>query len=234
MFKKETIKKIINQTEALIEIADLSELDNTPVMISGPNSKVPCNNVNLPPVYTCSNCGGCMYYCYAIKSYVRFEDVRINYTTNYIIFKKDPDRYFNEISLSCRTQSFFRWHSSGDIVNMRYFEGMIQVARENKNCLFLAFTKNDFVVNTWLDKNGGKLPKNLKIIFSYSPDFKPYNPYKLPECHINFENVVMNTLNKAASKRAFKCNGENCGACMIAGVGCWFLKKGQKVLIDEH
>jgi hypothetical protein len=61
---------------------------------------------------------------------------------------------------------FFRWHSSGDIIDQDYLNYMSEIARLFPLTRFLAFTKR----NT-LDVSA--LPDNLTVRFSYWPDYKP-------------------------------------------------------------
>ena len=106
--------------------------DNLKIHISGGNMKLgSIINISLPPVATCHNCNSCSKYCYAIRSYNRFTDTAAGWNENFLLFITDPDRYFNEISKAVKTQRFFRWHVSGDIVNGAYFAGIIRVALEN-------------------------------------------------------------------------------------------------------
>jgi hypothetical protein len=188
-------------------------------------------NISLPPVVTCRNCSTCKHYCYAIRSYNRLPDTAAAWNENYILFLTDPDRYFNEISKAVKLQRFFRWHVSGDIVNHDYFMGMIKVAIENPNCEFLAFTKAYQIVNAAIAA-GAVIPRNLHLLFSAAPGVDMPNPYKIPECHINFENPALNTYCGGAEFE-YHCGG-NCTECAINGCGCFFLKPGDVTIIDQH
>ena len=148
-----------------------------------------------------------------------------------MLFLTDPNTYFSNVSHAVKTQRFFRWHVSGDIVNHAYLQGMIKVARENPKCEFLAFTKAYQIVNTAI-ATGSVIPGNLHIIFSAAPGVDMPNPYRLPECHINFEDPAKNTYCGGA-EYVHHCGG-NCTECAINGCGCFFLKNGDVTIIDQH
>ena len=188
-------------------------------------------NISLPPVVTCHNCQSCKHYCYAIRSYNRLPDTAKAWNENLKLFYMDPYKYFYEISKAVKTQRFFRWHVSGDIINSRYLAGMIDVAIENPKVEFLAFTKAYQIVNEWIQIES-EIPANLHIVFSASPGVAMPNPYRVPECHINFADPNLNTYNGGA-EYVYQCGG-NCTECAINGCGCFFLKPGDVTIINQH
>ena len=206
--------------------------DPIKIHISAGNMKLGAiMNISLPPVVTCHNCSSCKNYCYAVRSYNRLPDTAAAWNENYLLFITDPDRYFNEISKAVKTQRFFRWHVSGDIVNGLYLAGMIRVAEENPKCEFLAFTKAYQIVNAAIAA-GAVIPSNLHLLFSAAPGVEMPNPYKIPECHINFADPAQNTYCGGAEYE-YHCTG-NCTECAINGCGCFFLKAGDVTIIDQH
>ena len=206
--------------------------DPVRVHISGGNMKLgSIMNISLPPVVTCHNCGSCKHYCYAVRSYNRFTDTAAGWNDNFMFFLRDPYKYFSDISKAVEKQRFFRWHVSGDIVNSRYLAGMIDVAIENPKVEFLAFTKAYQIVNEWIQVESD-LPSNLHILFSAAPGVDMPNPYRVPECHINFADPSLNTY-KGGAEYIHHCGG-NCTECAINGCGCFFLKKGDATIIDQH
>lgn len=225
-----SIKKVVNNWNEYqaIKIED----EAVRLHISAGNMKLGAiMNVSLPPVVTCHNCASCKHYCYAVRNYNRLPDVSNAWNENYMLFLLDPTRYFNDISKAVRLQRFFRWHVSGDIVNAEYLAGMIRVAQENPKCEFLAFTKAYQIVNTAI-ATGSTIPNNLHILFSAAPGVEMPNPYRLPECHINFADPTMNTYHGGA-EYVHHCGG-NCTECAINGCGCFFLKNGDVTIIDQH
>ena len=206
--------------------------DDLKIHISGGNAKLGAiMNISLPPVVTCHNCSSCKHYCYAVRSYNRFTDTAAGWNENYMLFLTDPDRYFSEISAAVKLQRFFRWHVSGDIVNGAYFAGMIRVALENPKVEFLAFTKAYQIVNAAIAA-GAVIPSNLHLLFSAAPGVDMPNPYRLPECHIEFADPSLNTYCGGA-EFVYHCGG-NCTECAVNGCGCFFLKPGDVTIINQH
>ena len=206
--------------------------DGLKIHISAGNNKLgSIMNISLPPVVTCHNCGSCSKYCYAVRSYNRFTGTAAGWNENYLLFLTDPARYFHEISKAVKLQRFFRWHVSGDIVNHSYFLGMVQVAAENPKVEFLAFTKAYQIVNAAIAA-GAVIPSNLHLLFSAAPGNDMPNPYRLPECHINFADPALNTYCGGAEFEYY-CTG-NCTECAANSCGCFFLKSGDVTIINQH
>ena len=202
------------------------------VHISQGNTKLGAiMNISLPPVVTCHNCASCKHYCYAVRSYNRFTDTAAGWNENYCMFLKDPIEYFRSVSRAVKTQRFFRWHVSGDIVNRDYLRGMIMVAKDNPKVEFLAFTKAYQIVNAAI-ADGATIPGNLHLLFSAAPGVEMPNPYRLPECHINFADPSQNTYCGGAEYE-YHCTG-NCTECAVNGCGCFFLKNGDVTIINQH
>ena len=234
-----TPKARINSINSITKVIKLSKDynqqhagDALQIHISAGNNKLgSIMNISLPPVVTCSNCASCSKYCYAVRSYNRFTGTAAGWNENYLLFLSDPIRYFSEISAAVKLQRFFRWHVSGDIVNGAYLTGMIRVAQENPKCEFLAFTKAYQTVNAAIAA-GAIIPGNLHILFSAAPGVDMPNPYRLPECHINFADPAQNTYCGGAEYE-YHCTG-NCTECAVNGCGCFFLKPGDVTIINQH
>ena len=141
------------------------------VNISNTNSKLGAQipSVSLPPQETCRKDAPCAKGCYGKKGNFLYENVRKSHINNLACYVANPQNYFNDIieflNDSLVTHKYFRWHTVGDIIDMDYFKGMIQVAKKCKNTRFLCFTKKFEIVNQFLDE-GGKIPNNLRIAFS--------------------------------------------------------------------
>ena len=227
---EKSIAKAVNSWKAYQE--QTIDNDALRIHISGGNMKLGAiMNISLPPVVTCHNCATCKHYCYAVRSYNRLPDTAAAWNENYRLFLTSPETYFYNVSQAAKTQRFFRWHVSGDIVNGTYLQGMIQAARENPKCEFLAFTKAYQIVNQAI-ATGSVIPANLHIIFSAAPGVEMPNPYRLPECHINFADPSKNTYCGGA-EYVHLCGG-NCTECAINGCGCFFLKNGDVTIINQH
>ena len=237
--KKETIQAVIERSKAFMSMYK-KECKKHNVSISTGNGKLgQVANISIPPVLTCGkNCKECVNYCYAIRLYLKFgfdrEDGKFNpWLLNYCIFLTDPERYFDNISKVAYVYRFFRWHTSGDIVNELYFDGMLRVAKENPHCEFLAFTKQYDIVNSYCDKFGkSSIPANLHILYSASPNVKMVNPYNFPECHIAFEDSTKDTFT-GCNGSVYHCGG-NCEECIANGCGCFNLHDGDVTIINQH
>lgn len=116
-------------------------------------------------------------------------------------------------------------------MDYNYLENMVNVANRNPHCEFLAFTKNYKVVNEYINI-AGDLPTNLHVIYSIAPHTPYSNPYNLPECHVKFEDPNKDTFN-GCKGTAYNCTG-NCEKCIAAGCGCFNLKRGDAVIINQH
>lgn len=184
--------------------------------------------INLPVAVSCRKDAPCYSLCYASHSFhYRAQNVRDCYMQNYNTYKEDSTFFFNSIIEKTRLAKYVRWHSSGDIVDGAYFAGMVKVARANKGTFFLAFTKKFDIVNDYLKEHSGRLPRNLKIVFSaWDKDFKVDNPYNLPIAYIDFKDKSKNPVIPAT---AIPCLGL-CYKCL----GCWSLPKGGAVCFHQH
>ena len=118
-------------------------------------------SVSLPPIITCSPeaCKCCGKKCYAAKIARLRKTVRDAYQRNLDILKSDPDKFWREVNAAVSVTRFFRFGVSGDIYDKDYFENMVKVAKNNKHCEILCFTKKYWIVNEYLNEH--KLPKNL-------------------------------------------------------------------------
>ena len=194
------------------------------VTIGNNNSKLghAIPNINLPPVLTCRADAPCKHGCYACRGNFKFPSVKNSLINNYNAFCFNRDLYFNDIATQTALNLFVRWHSSGDIINPEYLEGMCRVARKNRGTKYLAFTKKYEIVNSYL-ASGKRIPKNLTIVFSNWGDFKCANPYNLPTAYVRLDN------NTHIPTAAVQCNGA-CNSCQY----CWSMKNGQSVVFDKH
>lgn len=201
-------------------------MNNNQVSISKGNAKMGAiPSVSLPACITCNPSAPCFKKCYAVKLARRYKTVSTAYERNLHILNNDPSAYWVQVKAAASMSRFFRFHVSGDIPNLEYFNYMVQCAAELPNTNFLAFTKQYNIVNTYLN-NGGVIPSNLKIIFSNWGAWKCENPHGLPECEIILKG------NEPAPD--WKICGGNCTECACRGIGCWELKNGETIAIYEH
>lgn len=196
------------------------------VSISRGNAKMGAiPSVSLPACVTCNPAAPCFGKCYARRLSARRATVRDAYARNLEILERDPALYWASVYAAAATVKYFRFHVSGDIPNGAYLARMIETAHRLPDTHFLAFTKQYNIVNEYIS-SGGKIPPNLKIIFSNWGRWKCENPHSLPECEI--------ILKHSEPAPNWKICGGNCTACACAGIGCWELKNGETIAIYEH
>lgn len=198
------------------------------VRISVTNSKLGAAipSINLPAAITCRPDAPCFKECYARHGHFLYESVKKAHMNNLDAYKKNPKLYFSMVAEQTKEYRRCRWHSSGDIVDSRYLEGMCWVARKNKGVSYLCFTKKFELVNEWVEA-GHKIPKNLTIVFSGWTNWKPENPHNFPTTWVYFpKNPELNT---CIPEDSIPCAGK-CSDC----AACWQLKKGQSVVFKKH
>lgn len=194
--------------------------------VSNGNSKMGAiPSVSLPPVITCRPGAPCVKDCYACKLCRLYKNVKASYNENLALYRADPDSYFNQLNAALKTSAFFRLHVSGDFPDGEYFSRIVETVRKNKHCTVLAFTKQFEIVNDYI-KNGGRIPKNFKIIYSTWDGWTPVNPYKMPESAVIFKHTTI--------PDTWKICGGNCTECACRGVGCWELKRGETIAFYKH
>lgn len=200
------------------------------VSISRGNAKMGAiPSLSLPALITCSPeaCKCCGKKCYAHKiAKLRPKTVGAAYQRNLDILKENPEQFWREVNAAVAVTRFFRFGVSGDIYDEHYFEKMVEVAKKNKHCELLCFTKKFRIVNKYLEVH--RLPKNLHIIFSGWKGLEINNPHNLPEAHVLFKDGF------TTAKDGAKYCSMNCYECAIEGRNCWSLKKGEQIIFREH
>ena len=196
------------------------------ISISKGNSKMGAiPSVSLPPIITCPKGAPCAAKCYAAKLCRIYPTVKKAYRNNLDILNNNELDYWYQVQRAAKTTRFFRYHVSGDIVDYSYFNWMVTTAEMIPDTMFLAFTKQYEIVNNYIDIFG-KLPDNLKIIFSEWGNQKPCNPHNLPTAAVIFKGTT--------PAENWKICGGNCAECACQGVGCWELKNGETIAFYEH
>ena len=200
-------------------------MENLNVTISKGNSKMGLiYSVSVPPVITCRKDAPCQKGCYALKGSFLFPNVINSYKHNLELFLEHPMDFELSILKQLPMYGVFRWQVAGDIVNLEYFEMMIRIAKKLKNVKFLAFTKKYELVNDYI-ANGGKIPNNLKIVYSAWNGLEVINPTKFPVAYVRDEK----NLDPNIPKTALPCSGD-CSQCLV----CWGLRKRQSVVFHKH
>jgi hypothetical protein len=200
--------------------------NNLTVSISKGNSKMGAiPSVSLPACITCNPAAPCFKLCYAAKIERIYKSAKDSYQRNLDILKADPGAYWIQVKAAAMVNRFFRYHVSGDIPNPDYFVQMVKLAKELPQTNFLAFTKQYYIVNQFIN-DGGTIPPNLKIMFSNWGSWKCDNPHNLPQCEIIFSDTKIS--------EDWKICGGNCTECACRGVGCWEIKHGETIAIYKH
>lgn len=202
------------------------------IKISTTNSKLGYQipSISLLPQCSCRKDAPCAHGCYGKKGNFTYKAVQEAQRHNYDCYAQDGNAYFNEIisylNDALISYKYFRWHTVGDIVDHNYLLGMIKVASKCKQVKFLCFTKKFDIVNDYV-AHGGKIPNNLKIVFSaWHKAFKVDNPFDFPVAYVFFRKEE---LNPNIPEMAIPCGG-HCPECLA----CWSLKKGQSVFFNQH
>ena len=182
-------------------------------------------SVSLPPIRTCAYGCKCANKCYAAKLCRIYPSVRKAYERNLDILLNDDISYWYQVNQAVKMSAYFRFHVSGDIVDYHYFNCMVSIAEQNPNTTILAFTKQYEIINNYMDIFG-RIPDNLKIIFSEWPGMPMENPHNLPVAHVIFKGQE--------PAESWKICGGNCSECACRGVGCWELKNGEHIAFYEH
>lgn len=221
-------KKAIAKMSMWIEYYMSIPLDSLSVCISKGNKKIGRTlNVSLPPIITCANCSGCMKFCYDIKAVLQYVNVAKARAVNYVILMKNRDKYFSDIIKALkkrRTNKYLRWHVSGDIIDIDYFDRMVKIARMFPDFTMWTYTKAYHIVNEWCRINGKEnIPENLSIMFSEWKGMPMINPYGFPEFR-----VIMKGDKKPVNVKW--CNG-NCENCIKKHSNC---VKGETTYVNEH
>ena len=197
--------------------------------VTNGNSKLSASipSINLPAGITCRADAPCCRGCYAKKGNFLYKNIRDCYMQNLLDFKNNPTKYFDDIikffNQDLAIFRYARWHSSGDIVDIAYLNGMCKVAHKCKQTKFLCFTKKYELINEYLDE-GGCIPPNLHIVFSgWDANWTFDNPHNFPTSYVRFKDDTRD-FNKAK-----QCTGR-CHDCL----NCWKLKKGQSVVFNKH
>jgi len=111
---------------------------------------------------TCPFADSCVKYCYAQKgNYTRFPVVQELMEEKYKISKTNTFIPLMNEEIKKKKATHVRIHDSGDFYSPTYLQKWLDIATQNKDVIFYAYTKS---IKFFVD--GLKLPKNLKIIFS--------------------------------------------------------------------
>lgn len=174
-------------------------------------------NINLPPIHSCKKDVPCKSEgCYALKAWRQYPNVRRAWSENLDLALSSYDKFFCSIVDTLRRKRklpFFRWHSSGDILDQKYLDYMSSVAQLFPQTRFLAFTKRN-------DLDVSNMPENLTIRYSFWPNYKA----KIDASFVNYAGLY----GDSRVNGGHICQG-NCQTCKI----CWS-KSVKNVIFHKH
>lgn len=226
-YKAETIRKVICLAKAEEKNLSSVPVENIKMCISTGNRKIgKVMNISLMPVLTCGNCKECKHLCYDIKACIQYPGTVINARMrNTVLVKRDREEFFKRIDSAIgrrKKNKFFRWHVAGDILDIDYFNRMVNIARNHPDFTFWTYTKMYDIVNRWIDENGA-LPGNLSVMFSEWRGMPMDNPHGMPEFRVVFKDDPVKPV-------GHYCPG-NCDICKELHRGC---PVGETTYCNEH
>jgi len=127
-------------------------------------------NKSLEGKSTCPFAKGCLgadYKCYAQKGAYAWPKVKEAYNNRYLLSKQDNFINIMNEAIQKKKVDILRLHDSGDFYSVDYLNKWIQIANDNKEVIFYAYTKSiPFFKRSKEMDTTFLLPKNLIIIFS--------------------------------------------------------------------
>ena len=130
-------------------------------------NKMRVMNFSLPAYKTitgqtvCPFAKDCIKYCYAQKGNYKYPSVIKGLNNRYELSKTADFVPKMNATIILERPTHVRIHDSGDFYSPTYLQKWLDIATQNTNVIFYAYTKS---IKFFID--GLKLPKNLKIIFS--------------------------------------------------------------------
>lgn len=127
-------------------------------------------NKSLEGKSTCPFAKGCLgadYKCYAQKGSYAWPSVKNAYNNRYLLSKQDNFINIMNDAIQKKKVDILRLHDSGDFYSVDYLNKWVQIANDNKDVIFYAYTKSiPFFKRSKEMDTTFLLPKNLIIIFS--------------------------------------------------------------------
>ena len=106
-------------------------------------------SISMPRIKTCALGVPCAKMCY-VGHFDWRTTVRNAYDNNLKLWLTDPDGFEMQATAAAYGSFYFRWHVSGDIVDMPYLEMMCRIAVKLPRTQFLAFTKKYNLINAFV------------------------------------------------------------------------------------
>jgi hypothetical protein len=136
-------------------------------MLLGRNSKMKKSegrfyDFAIPAVKTCPQAGLCKQFCYAQQGRYIFPHVRNAAQRRYLATMKPNFVEKMTAELQKIKPTHLRIHSSGDFYSREYLDKWVAIARKFPKITFYAYTKSVSLI-----KGYGKLPRNMRIVYSF-------------------------------------------------------------------
>lgn len=127
------------------------------------NFSIPAGNDKKSGKITCPFAGSCLKLCYAKRGMYRFGNVERALTKRYEASKEENfvDRITWELSrVKKDKQTYVRIHDSGDFYSPSYFNKWVEIAMQNRDVRFYAYTKSHSFIRSKF------IPYNMDLIYS--------------------------------------------------------------------
>jgi hypothetical protein len=127
------------------------------------NFSIPAGNDKKSGKITCPFAGSCLKLCYAKRGMYRFGNVERALTKRYEASKEENfvELISNELSkVKKDKQIYVRIHDSGDFYSPAYFNKWVEIAMQNRDVRFYAYTKSHSFIRSKF------IPYNMDLIFS--------------------------------------------------------------------
>lgn len=122
---------------------------------------------SIPAVKTCPGADKCLKSGYCHAGNFNFKSVKNKFVQNlWASVQSDfVDRINYELNEIWTFSKYVRIHPVGDFYNLGYFKKWVQIALDNPNVIFYAYTKSVNMIKGYADKYG--LPANMVITYSF-------------------------------------------------------------------
>lgn len=210
----ETIKECIMNDYTLTNIEKLVFIDYSISTHSGKMEKIPSiSTSSLENTYCnarCKNNESICSKCYARRLLKMRKSLREKMTVNHKFYTTYD---VPAIAVPHVNASIFRFESFGDIENELQVKNYYTIARNNKHCMFVLWTKNPQVIQAAKDKYKLRKPGNLRIIYSENLINAPITDYSKKYSFIDKSFFVFTR--DYAKKHGIKinCGAKDCSNC---------------------
>jgi len=188
-------------------------------------SKMPCNSYSLPTVacitgYKMSKIAGSICStCYANKgNYVQYAN-NIEPAQHARLDSLVDPLWVSAMAAHIGSDSYFRWHDSGDLQGLWHLEKIAQVAELTPNCKHWLPTREYSMVKQYIAKHG-QLPKNLIVRLSAMYVDKAVT---IPASLEGQANVTVSNVHTTTAM-GFECKSTSQGGKCLDCRACWSTK----------